>query len=158
MRPATGLRMLMFLAVWLVLAGWSVPNVVAGLAATAAATALSLRLLPAGAPLSPAGLASFAGRFVVRSFAAGLDVGRRAFDPALPLSPGFVDHPVGLGPGTARDALGAVLSLQPGTLPAAATESGFLIHALDVRQPVAAAIAADERAFLAVVARDPRHG
>jgi multicomponent Na+:H+ antiporter subunit E len=156
MRPATGFRMAVFMVAWLALAGWSVPDALAGLAAAAAATAISLRLAPSGARLSPGGLFRFALRFMVRSLAAGLDVARRAFDPALPLSPGFVEHTSELGPGTARDALAAVLSLQPGTLPAAATQNGFLIHGLDMTRPVAADVAEDERAFTAVFARDPR--
>jgi multicomponent Na+:H+ antiporter subunit E len=147
-------RTLGFALVWIALAGVSPTDLVAGALAVTAAVFLSLRLLPPSGNPSAAGTALFAMRFLRQSLAAGLDVGRRAFDPGLPLSPGFVDHHARLPEGLARDALTAVLSLQPGTLPVAALGRDPLrIHCLDVGQPIAAQVAADEAAFAAMLGR-----
>jgi multicomponent Na+:H+ antiporter subunit E len=134
--------------IWLALAGPSSSDMPAGAFAVAAATFVSLRLIPAGRPLSPLGLVRFSLRFFVQSLRAGVDVARRAFDPALPLAPGTITHHTRWPVGIRRAALAASLSLQPGTLPSGTLgERGLLIHCLDTHLPVVDQIAADEAAF-----------
>lgn len=117
-----------------------------GLLAAAAATWVSLRLLPpAPGRLSFGALARFALHFVWQSVAAGIDVARRAFDPRLPLKPGYLAYPVRLPPGSRRCVFGAVTSLMPGTLMVGTDADDALVyHCLDTDQPVAANLARDE--------------
>ena len=77
---------------------------------------------------------------------AGVDVARRAFSPSLPLNPGFVDYPVGLPRGSARNAFELISSLLPGSVPTDETEAAIEYHCLDVRQPVVEQLAVEERA------------
>ena len=106
------LRATAFLVLWLVLAGADPADLVAGAVAVVAATWASLRLLPPGsARVSPVALAHLALRFACQSVIAGTDVARRAFDPRLPLRPGFVRYPVRFPPGPVRNAFTALTSL-----------------------------------------------
>ena len=111
----------------------------------------SLRLLPPSRwQLSPSGIARLALRFPFQALIAGVDVARRAFDPRLPLRPGFVTFAPRLSPGLARDAFCALASLMPGTLPADTNDDGtLLVHCLDVDQPAAAQLAVEEALFIA---------
>lgn len=137
-----------FLVLWLILVGGPDPaDRPAGIVAVAAATWASLRLLPpGGARPSPIALALLVLRFLRQSIVAGADVAWRALDPKLPLRPGFVIHPTHLPPGAALNAFCALTSLAPGTLPAGTADSGaIVVHCLDVGQPVASQLAADEQ-------------
>jgi multicomponent Na+:H+ antiporter subunit E len=143
-------RLAAFLALWLILLGGPDPsNRPAGIVAIAAATWASLRLLPPGGTrVAPAALVRLALRFLRQSVVAGWDVAWRALDPRMPLRPGFVVYPARLPEGPALDAFCTLMSLAPGTLPAGPDESGaIVVHCLDVGQPVAAHLAADERLF-----------
>jgi multicomponent Na+:H+ antiporter subunit E len=144
-----------FLCLWLIIFGADVPDLLVGAAAAAAATWTSLRLLPPGRTrLRPGALARLVVRFFAQSGVAGADVARRALDPALPLRPGFKLCPTRLPPGRAREAFCAMASLLPGTLPAGSDQGGaLLVHCLDVEQDVAAQMAEEEDAFLAVLGR-----
>jgi multicomponent Na+:H+ antiporter subunit E len=148
-----------FMGFWLLLAGPSLSetpatgfaagvaaDLVIGLLASALATGVSLRLLPpASERLSVLALVRLAGHFVWQSVVAGFDVARRAFDPRLPLKPGYVAFPTRLPPGTGRGAFGAITSMVPGTLAVGTDHNGNLIyHCLDLDQPVAASLAHDE--------------
>lgn len=137
-----------FLFLWVILLGWQPADLAAGLAAAALASWASLRLLPpaAGRP-SPAGFVSLAVRFLRQSVIAGWDVARRAFDPGLPIRPGFVRYPARLRPGAARDAFASMTSLLPGTVPVGEESGALVYHCLDLDEPVAAQLAADEAAF-----------
>ena len=142
------LRALAFLVLWLILVGGADPaDRPAGIFALATATWASLRLLPPGGVRpSPVALARLVLRFLRQSIVAGADVAWRALDPRLPLRPGIVIYPTHLPPGPASDAFCALTSLAPGTLPAGANDSGaIVVHCLDVGQPVASHLAADER-------------
>lgn len=141
-----------FLALWVVLIGAAPQDLPIGLAAAAAATWTSELLWPAAGSVSPAGLARFVIRFLPQSVSAGVDVARRAFAPVPALRPGFITCRTALPAGTARNALCAVMSLQPGKLPVAAAPDGtLLIHCLDLREPVLDEVAADETAFRCIL-------
>ncbi|MGB6982140.1 MAG: Na+/H+ antiporter subunit E, partial [Methylocella sp.] len=118
-------RAALFLAFWLMISGRSLADLPVGLAAVAAATWTSLRLLPAGESRPrPVFLAALALRFVRQPVVSGTDVAWRALNPKLPLRPGFVAYPLRLPPGGARSAFCALSSLLPGTLPTGTGDNG----------------------------------
>lgn len=134
------------LGVWLVVAGAAPAGLAVGVAVAVIAGGVSLCLLPVGAARPRAlGFVLLVLRFVWQSGLGGLDVARRAFDPRLPLQLGFVTYRVRLAAGPVSGAFAALSSLVPGTLPAGSDAGGgMLVHCLDVGQPVAAQLAADE--------------
>ncbi len=136
-----------FFGLWVVLIGLDPVDLGVGVFVAAAATWASLRLLPPGSHrLRLAALPRLALRFVWQSVVAGVDVARRAFDPRLPLNTGFVVYPTRYPRGAARNAFASLTSLLPGTVPARDDEQGLLYHCLDVAQPVAEQLAAEEEA------------
>lgn len=144
-----------FLCLWLVLAGadpWDLP---AAAGAVTAATWTSLRLLPPQAWRgSLRAIIQLALRFLYESVIGGVDVARRALDPRLPLHTGFVVYPTGLPSGAARNVFATLTSLLPGTV-LTAEENGMLVyHCLDVGQPVAAQLAAEEAALARALHHD----
>jgi multicomponent Na+:H+ antiporter subunit E len=143
-----------FFVFWLVLAGIDPGDLPAAAVAVAAATFVSLRLLPAsGRRLSPSGVTRLALRFPIQAVIAGVDVARRALDPRLSLRPGFVTYPPRLPPGNARDAFCALASLMPGTLPADTNAHGtLLVHCLDIGQPAGEQLAVEEALFMRALA------
>ena len=147
-RPGSA-RAVGFFGLWIILSGGDAVDLVAGAVAAAAATWASLRLLPPGTSgVRPAALIGLVLRFLRQSLVAGVDVACRALDPRLPLHTGFVAYPVGLPPGPSRNVLTTLMSLLPGTVPTGADAAGrLLIHCLDVDQPVAAQLAAEEEHF-----------
>jgi multicomponent Na+:H+ antiporter subunit E len=137
-----------FLGLWLILSGTDPADLPIGIAAAVAATWTSLHLLPPGTSrLSLAAIARLALRFLYQSVVAGADVARRALDPRLPLRPGFVAYPVSFPPGTARNVFATLTSLLPGTVPAGEENGKLVYHCLDVDQPVASQLAAEETAL-----------
>ena len=149
-----------FFAFWLVLTGADVDDLAAGMLAAAAATWASLRLVPAQPwNLRPVKLAEFVLHFLRQSIAAGIDVAWRALDPQLRLRPGFVVYQAQLPPGTMRDTFCAIMSLLPGTLPCGPAEAnGLTIHCLDVTQPVAEQLAAEEALCMQALGGEQRDG
>ena len=162
LRAALGRTGLLYVA-WVAMAGTGPLDLAIGLPAAALAAWASLSLLPPGlappfARLSPIGLARLALRFPGQSLAAGIDVARRAFDPRLPIRPGYVACPVTLPAGLSRDALLALMSLQPGSLPVAEQPDGVvLMHALDTAEPIAARFAAEEAQFKTAIGAVEEH-
>jgi multicomponent Na+:H+ antiporter subunit E len=150
---AAVLRAVGFFLLWIMLSGGDPADLVAGAMAAVAATWASLRLLtPGTSRVRPAALARLALHFLYETVTAGADVARRALDPKLPLRPGFVLYPVGLPPGAARNMFTTLMSLLPGTVPTGSDERGeVLIHCLDVEQPVALLLAAEEALFVQVI-------
>ena len=140
---------MLFLAFWLMIAGYNPSDLPIGLIAAAAATWTSLRLLPrVKVQLRLLSLATFTLHFLRQSVSSGVEVAWRAFNPRLPLNPGFVVYPCRLRTAGSRSAFCALSSLLPGTLPAGSDEKGaLLIHCLDVGQPIAANLAAEEALF-----------
>jgi len=153
---AAAVRAMVFLAFWLMVSGWGLADLPVGLAAVAAATWTSLRFLPPTESTPRAApLAALAMSFFRQSLISGTDVARRALSAHMQLRPGFVSCPLLLPPSAERSAFCALSSLMPGTLPTGTDESGaLLVHCLDVEQPVAANLAAEERLFIRAVGRD----
>lgn len=125
---AAARRIFLFGVLWFILTGTEAP--VLGAVAVPAAGWLSLRLAPATRPIRIGALLAIGPGFVWRSLLGGLDVARRAFDPRLPLDPGWIEVPVDLPEG-GRVALGGELSLMPGTLAAGSEGGRLLVHVLD---------------------------
>jgi multicomponent Na+:H+ antiporter subunit E len=153
---AAVVRAAFFLVFWLMISGWAPADLPVGLAAVAGATWTSLRFLPPKrSPFRLAPLAALATSFLRQSVVSGTAVAWRALDPSLKLRPGFVACPLRLPPGGERSAFCALSSLMPGTLPTGTDEHGaLLVHCLDVGQPVAANLAAEERLFIRAVGGD----
>jgi len=134
-------------------------NLVVGVLAAGAATWLSMRLLPPAAGRVRVGaLVAQSPRFLWQSLAAGLDVARRAFSPALPLKPGFVEYEARLPRGSARNAFELISSLLPGSVPTDEDERTIEYHCLDVDLPVAEQLAAEERQYAKALIPGRRHG
>jgi len=144
-----------FFAVWVVLIGTSPSDFAAGVMAAAAATWTSLALLPPGPRrLRLMAVLSLVPHFLWQSVVAGTDVARRAFDPRLPLRPGFVACPVRFRSGSARNAFACYTSLLPGTLPVEDDGETLLYHCLDTGQPVAAELCSEEKALAEALGGD----
>ncbi len=146
-------RAAVFIAFWLMISGWAPADLPVGFVAVAGATWTSLRFLPPkGSRLKIAALAPLAASFLRQSIVSGADVAWRALNPKLQLRPGLVACPLRLPPGGERSAFCALSSLMPGTLPTGTDEEGaLLVHCLDIGQPVAANLAAEERLFIRAV-------
>jgi multicomponent Na+:H+ antiporter subunit E len=140
-----------------VLMGPAPADLVVGALTAAAATWVSLRLLPAESlRVRPIALPGLALRFGWQSVRAGLDVARRALAPKVSLNPGFVSYRVGFPPGPARNAFAALTSLLPGTVPAGDDRGAILYHCLDVDQPVLEELAAEEAVLARALGGAPR--
>lgn len=148
---AFALRAAACFVLWLMIAGRDAEGLPLGAATAAFAASASLRLTPPGRSRSrPLVFVRLFLRFARQSIVAGLDVAWRAFDPRLPLHPGFVVYRLDPTPsGVAQSAFCAFSSLLPGALPTGPDEDGaLLVHCLDTRQPVVASLAAEEALFM----------
>lgn len=141
----------------MVLIGVDPGDVAVGTLSAAAAAWVSLRVLPPQAQaLRLLALPQLTLRFLRQSLVAGIDVARRALDPRLPLRPGFEAYPVGFPPGPLRNAFVALTCLLPGTVAAADDDGALLVHCLDLDQPVAAQLGAEEAALRRALSGEPR--
>jgi multicomponent Na+:H+ antiporter subunit E len=151
---AAAVRWVWYLALWIALIGVDPLDLVVGTLAAAVATWASLRLLPpATQPVRLAALPGLVLRFLWQSVGAGIDVARRAFLPSMPLQPGFIEYRPGYRRGPARNAFASITSLLPGTLVVRDDEQGLLYHGLDLSQPVADELAAEETDISRVLPR-----
>ena len=154
---AAFLRWVGYLALWVALIGLDPLDLVVGGLAAAVATWASLRLLPPGVhPVRPAALPRLVLRFLGQSVSAGIDVARRVFSPSMSLQPGFLQYPTNYRRGPARNAFASITSLLPGTLAVRDDEEGLLYHCLDLDQPVAAELAAEEAEISRALPAAPR--
>lgn len=157
--PTALVRGALFLVFWSALIGLSVSSLIVGIVAAAGATWASLYLLPPAARRVRLGaLITLLPRFLWQSLRAGWDVARRAFDPRLPLRPGFVVFPCTHVPGHLRNTFTTISSLLPGTLPCGENEREIVFHCLDVGQPVVEQLLAEERALARVLEDSPGNG
>lgn len=157
--PAFLVRGLCLLAFWVALMGPALKDLPVGIAASAAGVWASTVLWPAGGNLSLGGTIRFLLRFLPQSVVAGVEVARRAFARDPDLRPGFATCRSTVPGGLARDSACAVMSLQPGKLPVSVAADGMLlIHCLDLREPIAEQVAADEVAFCRILRAERRDG
>ncbi len=139
-------RWVLLLVFWVALIGFSLSALVVGVVAAGGATWVSLRLLPPAPQRVRLGvLVLLLPRFLWQSLLAGWDVARRAFDPRLPLRPGFVAFRSAHAPGHLRNTFATISSLMPGTLPCGEDGNEIIFHCLDVGQPIAEQLAAEEK-------------
>ena len=152
-------RALGFLAFWLILSGFRLGDLPAGLLASACASWASLRFLPPGrSKRHPILIARLMARFLQQSVVAGFDVALRALDPRLPLAPGIAVCRCASPMGALRSGFCTIASLQPGLLPAGFNADGNLVvHCLDVGQPVAQLLADEEERFLRALGLEIHH-
>lgn len=144
--PDVGARATALFGFWLVLTGANPADIAVGVVAAAAATWVSLWLLPpATVGLRPFLLVLMVLRIGRDAVRAGVDVAWRALDPRLPIQPGFVSYRLTLPPGLSRDAFGILTSLMPGTVSAGRDrQDELIVHCLDLKQPVTEQLAYDE--------------
>lgn len=135
-----------FFGLWLVLTNAAAADLVPGLLAAAAASWVSLWLMPQQpGTLHAASLVKFLLHFLHQSIVAGTEVALRALHPRLPLRAGFVIYQPRLPPGTRKNVFCAITSLMPGTLPCGSADgNGLIIHCLDVTRPVIEQLSAEE--------------
>ena len=148
-----------FLLLWLLLKPSAKPaDLTFGLAVTIAVTLLSLRLYaPLHGRLHLGSMLALMPHFVWQSILGGIDVARRAFDPRLPMEPGFVACPLDFPEGLARNTFAVVTSLMPGTVPCG-DENGVLIyHCIDIRQPVVQQLWAEEKLLARAITAGRKH-
>ena len=124
-------RVLVMGGVWTVLTGAEPKGLVLGALAVPAAVWVSLRLLPLRQPLTLRRLPGHGARFIAGSLSGGIDVARRALAPTIRLKPGWIEVPLPRGGGGAAPAIGAELSLMPGTLAAGRRGDRLLVHLID---------------------------
>lgn len=116
-------------AIWAALAARDAAGLMAGFVVVPLAVWLSLALIPARSPMDLWRVALHLPRFIAGSIAGGIDVARRAFARDMGLRPDWLRVEVDLPEG-ARSALGAEISLMPGTLAAGADGRSLLVHRL----------------------------
>ena len=146
---AVVVRWVLFLVLWLCLAGKGpdVATALFGAASAALATWISVVLLPPCPGASLPGVAGLALHLVRQTFKSGIEVAGLAFGPIRRMRPGAVPFRPSIAPGTLRDAFAALTSLVPGTLPIGEDDDGrILYHCLNVQQPVSEQLRTDERA------------
>jgi multicomponent Na+:H+ antiporter subunit E len=152
-------RALFYFAIWVILMpSVKLDDLAVGVVATIAATWASLKLLPlSGGRVRAGALLGYLLHFLWQSILSGWDIARRAFDPRLPLRPGFVSYPTALPPGRARNEFTSITSLLPGSLSVADEPGAIVYHCLDTAQPVTEQLAAEERALARVFVAGERN-
>lgn len=158
-RRAVVARGLAFAALWVILMPSAKPGDVAmGALAALCATGASLRLLPpAAGRVRIAAVLRLVPHLLWGSIVAGIDVARRAFARHPRLATGFVDYPVSLPPGQARNTFASITSLLPGSVPVSDREDAIVYHALDTTQPVVEALRAEELRLAQALVAGERH-
>lgn len=122
-----------FALLWMALAGVELKSWIVGAPVVLAAIAIRAWYLP---PTAPAAwrwrrVPAFLWLFLSGSLRGGMDVARRAFDPRLPIAPGFVLYRTALPRGPARVLFANVVSLLPGTVVTGIDGPDMEIHTLD---------------------------
>lgn len=149
-----------FFLLWMVLMQSGKPaDLAIGLAASVAATGVSLRLMPPTAGCLRFGrLLALLPHFLWESVLAGIDVARRALTPGLPLRPGFVSCPLAFPPGFARNTFATITSLLPGSVSADESEGVLVYHCLDTDVPVVKQLWREERLLARALVAGRGHG
>lgn len=144
---------------WMVLMQSVKPgDLVMGLLTAILATWISLHLLkPESGRFRFGKLLALLPHFIWVSVIAGIDVARRAFDPRMPLQPGFVSCPLDFPPGLARNTFATFTSLMPGTVSIAETDEELIYHCLDTSQPVVEQLWKEERLLARAIVMSRGH-
>ena len=130
-------RMIVFLALWWVLAEGDASSWLFGVPFSLLASVAALSLTPTRRwRIRPLKALRFAAFFVYNSVVGGIDVAARAIRPSMPITPGFVTYPVRLPTEAARVLLADTVSLLPGTLSSGFEGEDLILHVLDVTAPV----------------------
>jgi multicomponent Na+:H+ antiporter subunit E len=158
-RRTAVVRGLAYLALWLVLMPSAKPaDLVIGILSAAAATFVSMRLLPpATGCVNFAALLMLAPHFLWESVKAGVDVARRALAPRLQLAPGFVNCPLDFPPGLARNTFATITSMMPGTVPVGEDNDALVYHCLDTAEPVVDQLWKEEELLSRALVAGRRH-
>lgn len=127
-------RGVLFAALWWIIADGAPSSWWIGVPAVLLATGISVLLVP---PFSLVlwELLRFVPLFLVKSLMGGVDVGRRAFQPEMGITPDLVEYPLRLPPGIAAVFMSNVVSVLPGTLSAELDEHTLTVHVFDTRKP-----------------------
>ncbi len=159
-RRTAAARGALYFGLWAVLLPSAKPSdLLLGLAAAAAATWVSLRLLPPGAGSLRFGvLLALLPHFAWESILAGVDIARRALGRRVDLKPGFVDCPMAFAPGLARNTFASISSLLPGTVSAGDGDEALVYHCLDTTQPVVEQLCEEERLLARALVAGEDHG
>jgi multicomponent Na+:H+ antiporter subunit E len=157
---SAAVRAVGFYLLWSVLSGGGPIDPVPAVVAALVAAGVSIALVPARNGRVRAGaLVELVLRLPRQSVIAGADVARRALDPVLPLNPGFVRYRTRLPRGPTRNTFTTLMSALPGTVPIGTDDTDALaIHCLDVGQPVAAQLAAEEVLLARAIGGAPGDG
>lgn len=130
---SSAVRFAFTLLLWFVLTEGDTYRWWFGALVAAAATAISLPLIPPdGRRVRVLALARFVPLFLWMSLMGGVDVGRRVIRPRMNIAPDFVRFPLHTDRGPARLWLVATISLMPGTLSCHLEEDHLNVHILDV--------------------------
>ena len=158
-RRTAAVRGLAFLALWLVLLPSTKPgDLVIGLLSVAAATFVSMRLLPpASGSLNVDALLLLAPHFLWESVKAGIDLARRALAPHPRLAPGFVNCPLDFPPGLARNTFATITSMMPGTVPSGEDHDALIYHCLDTSEPIVEQLWKEEELLARALVAGRRH-
>ncbi|MDM0031523.1 Na+/H+ antiporter subunit E [Variovorax sp. J22P271] len=158
-RTTALVRGVLLFVLWLLLMPSAKPaDLAVGLIAVLAGTFASMRLLPPEAGhLRLGALLGFLPHFLWQSVLAGVDVARRALSPRMPLKPGFIVYRVGFRPGLARNEFASITSLLPGSVPVGDSEHSMIYHCLDIDEPVAEQMAAEEQRLRGALVAGERH-
>ena len=149
-------RAVLYLLLWIVLIGAAPVDLAVGAVTAALAAYVSIALWPPESlRLRPLAVLGLLPHFLWQSVVAGVDVARRAFSPRMPLSPGFISYRPRFAPGPARNAFTAYTSLLPGTVPCGDEDGAVVYHCLDVGQPIAEQLAAEEARLARCLAQSP---
>jgi multicomponent Na+:H+ antiporter subunit E len=130
-------RLLLFGAVWILLAGTDPLSWLVGGPAVVAATWASQRLAQRARGLSFLGLLRFLPFFIAESVRGGLDVALRVLRPRMRISPGVQTYRSRLDDRAARLFFVGIISLLPGTLSADLRGRVVHVHALDADNDLA---------------------
>ncbi len=139
--------------IWAVLTDFRLDALAFGVPAVLAGAALVF-VLPASSAwrLSPRGALAFALWFAVQSVRGAIDVALRAFDPKLPLRPGFRRYTPALPAGAPRVLFLNTITLLPGTLTSEVSGDTVVVHMLDTRANLEADLNALETRVAAMFA------
>lgn len=153
-RALSATRSAVLLAIlWAALTGGDPASWAFGGPAVVAGAAIAF-LLPPSQPgrVSPFGALGFAVWFAAQSLRGAVDVARRAFDPRMPLRPGFRSYTTALPAGPARIVMVNTITLLPGTLTAELNGNRLVVHMLDTRADLAREMGAVEARVRALFA------